>query len=294
VIGQPTNAWALVRRQHGVVSRRQLLGLGLTQKAIDHRLAVGRLHKLRAGVYAVGRPRLTQHGEWMAAVLSCAPNAALSHGDAGGLWQITPIRRGPVHVSVTGSHPRCGRGILVHRRRELVATQHQGIPVTSPVHTLVDLAAYIERVELEAAVNEADKLDLVTPEELRAALDDIGRRPGLAALRELLDRQTFTLTDSELERRFLPIAREAGLPPPQTGRWLNGYKVDFYWPELGLVVETDGLRYHRTPTQQARDLRRDHAHTAAGLNRLRFTHADVRYERDYVRATLARVTRMRG
>jgi very-short-patch-repair endonuclease len=273
------------------VSRRQLLSLGLTQRAIDHRLAAGRLHKVRAGVYAVGRPWLTQHGQWMAAVLSCAPNAALSHIDAGALWQITPVRRGPVHVSVEAGHPRGGRGIVVHRRRRLAVTHHMGIPVTSLVRTLVDLAACIDRIDMEAAVNEADKLDLVTPEQLRSALGDAGRRHGLAALREVLDRQTFTLTDSELERRFLPIAREAGLPPPQTGRWLNGYKVDFYWPQLGLVVETDGLRYHRTPAQQARDILRDHAHTAAGLKRLRFTYADVRYEPEYVRATLARVAR---
>src|SRR5205814_5987973 len=126
---------------------------------------------------------------------------------------------------------------------------------------------------LEAAVNEADKLDLITPERLRQALEAIARRPGLAALRRLLDRDTFVLTDSELERRFLPIARAAGLPKPLTRVHLNGFKVDFYWPEFDLVVETDGLRYHRTPAQQARDTLRDQAHAAAGLTRLRFTHA---------------------
>ena len=80
-----------------------------------------------------------------------------------------------------------------------------------------------------------------------------------------------------------------GLPLPQTGSYVNGYKVDFYWPDLGLVVETDGLRYHRTPTQQARDRQRDQAHAAAGLTTLRFTHAQVRFEPEYVRKTLAAV-----
>ena len=70
-------------------------------------------------------------------------------------------------------------------------------------------------------------------------------------LRELLDRSNFSLTDSELERRFLPLAHSAGLPPPQTRRRVNGFRVDFFWPELGLVVETDGLTYHRTPVAQA-------------------------------------------
>jgi very-short-patch-repair endonuclease len=110
-------------------------------------------------------------------------------------------------------------------------------------------------------------------------------------LREVLDRRTFTLTDSELERRFLPIARSDGLPPPRTGHYLNGFKVDFFWPELGLVVETDGLRYHRTPAQQSRDRLRDQAHTAAGLTPLRFTHAQVRFEPRHVRATLEAAAR---
>jgi very-short-patch-repair endonuclease len=72
---------------------------------------------------------------------------------------------------------------------------------------------------------------------------------------------------------------------------VNGFRVDFYWPELGLVVETDGLTYHRTPAQQAEDRRRDQAHTAAGLTVLRFTHAQVRYEPGYVEQVLRAVAR---
>jgi very-short-patch-repair endonuclease len=71
---------------------------------------------------------------------------------------------------------------------------------------------------------------------------------------------------------------------------VNGFRVDS-WPELGLVVETDGLRYHRTPAQQARDRLRDQAHTAAGLTPLRFTRAHVRFDEGYVGATLVRVAR---
>ncbi len=68
-------------------------------------------------------------------------------------------------------------------------------------------------------------------------------------------------------------------------------RTDFYWPDLGLVVETDGLRYHRTPAQQAKDRRRDQAHTAAGLTPLRFTHGQIAFEPAYVRATLEEVAR---
>ncbi len=89
---------------------------------------------------------------------------------------------------------------------------------------------------------------------------------------------------------FLRLVREARLPLPQTGVRLNGFRVDFFWPDLGLVVETDGLRYHRTPFQQTRDRRRDQAHTAAGATTLRLTHAQVRYEPAEVKALLRRVT----
>src|SRR5438874_498259 len=117
-----------------------------------------------------------------------------------------------------------------------------------------------------------------------------GRR-GIRTLREVLDKHTFRLTRSELERLFLAIVRTAGLPIPLTQQILNGFKVDFYWPELGLVVETDGLRYHRTPAAQARDRLRDQTHAAAGLTPLRFTHAQIRWEPGHVEWTLASVAR---
>jgi len=189
-------------------------------------------------------------------------------------------------VSVPREVLRRHAGIVVHRRAAFEVTTHDGIPVTTPVCTLIDVAATLSRESLEAAVNEADSLDLVNPEQLRAALEGIGPRPGLAALRRMLDRLTFVLTDSGLERLFLPLARAAGLSRPQTGVWVNGFKVDFYWPDLGLVVETDSLRYHRTPARQARDRLRDQVHTAAGLTPLRFTHAQIRFERAHVTRTL--------
>jgi very-short-patch-repair endonuclease len=286
--------WELVHRQHGVVTRSQLLKLGYRPDAIKHRIAVGRLHRVRHGVYAVGRPRLSQHGHWLAVVLSCGPEAVLSHDSAAALWGIRSVSSERVEVSVPIHVTRRRAGIVVHRRAALDPsdlTRHDGIPVTSAVCTLIDIATQLEQAPLEAAINEADKLELTDPERLRSALNEASRRPGIRALRELLDRRTFTLTDSELERRFLRLVREARLPIPMTGRYVSGFKVDFHWPDLGLVVETDGLRYHRTPAQQARDRLRDHAHASAGLTPLRFTHAQVRFEPDQVRATLAAVVR---
>jgi very-short-patch-repair endonuclease len=283
--------WALVGRQHDVVARGQLIGLGLTPAAIEHRLRSGRLHRVRRGVYSVGTPTLTGHGRWMAAVLACGDGSVLSHGSAAALWRIGRERRGLVEVSVLGTVPRRRKGLLVHRRTRLKAPDigvHEGVPVTSPVQSLIDLAAQLGRRATERAVNEADIRELVDPPTLRAALDRHPGEPGVDILRTLLDRRTFRFTRTELERWFIPLAAEAGLPVPLTAQWVNGFEVDFYWPGLGLVVETDGLRYHRTPAEQARDRVRDQTHTAAGLSQLRFTHEQIRYEPDYVRSILRR------
>jgi very-short-patch-repair endonuclease len=287
------SVWALARSQHGVVTRGQLLELGFGPQSIKHRVAKGRLHPIWLGIYAVGRPQLSLHGRWMGAVLCCGAGAVLSHASAAALWEIRSTRRREIEVSVPVGVRRRRAGIVVHRRVALGAsekTQRHGIPVTTPIATLIDLAARLHSNQLEAAINEADKHDLTNPETLRAALDDVvAPRPGTANLRRTLDRRTFTLTDSELERRFLPIVQSSGLPEPQTGRHLNGFKVDFHWPALKLVVETDGLRYHRRPAQQARDRLRDQTHAAAGLTTLRFTHAQVRFDPRHVEATLAAV-----
>jgi very-short-patch-repair endonuclease len=167
----------------------------------------------------------------------------------------------------------------------------ESIPVTKPARTLVDLAAMVGRREIERMVNEADRLDLVSPEDLRSSLGRYRGERGVARLRTALDRHTFRLTDSELERRFLPLVRRIGLPLPVTGQRLSGFKADFFWPDLRLVVETDGLRYHRTPAEQAHDRARDQAFTAAGLTPLRFTHSQIHYERDRVAETLLTVAR---
>jgi hypothetical protein len=196
-------------------------------------------------VYAVGRPELSQFGHWMAAVLCCGAEAALSHESAAALWQIRRWRVREIEVSVRAPRDPRPPGIRVYQRTILGVDDIvlcSNIPATSPICTLVDLATRLSAQQLEAAVNEADKLDLVDPETLRSALDERSGQPGVAKLRALLDRHTFRLMDSELERRFLRMARKAGLPPPLTQQYVNGFKVDFFWPDLGLVVETDGLR----------------------------------------------------
>ncbi len=281
--------WALVRRQHGAIARRQLLELGLSPRRIERRIASGRLHPVWRGVYAVGRPLLDKHGSWMAAVLACGPDAVLSHSSAAALWGFGVEQGGLIDISVPAGRRSRLQGIRAHRRTETVLDDvlvHAGIPLTSPVRTLIDQATRLRPMQLERAVNEADKLDRVRADALHGLLDNYRGQPGVAPLRKLLDPLTFRLSDSELEQLMRPVARAAGLPTPETKVWVDGYEVDFFWPELGIVVETDGLKYHRTASQQKRGLERDQAHLAAGMWPLRFSHWQVKHEPAHVRQIL--------
>lgn len=277
-----------------MVARGQLLGLGFSEEAIEHRLAKGKLHPAGRGVYAVGWPRLDRKRRWMAAVLACGEGAALSHRSAAALWEIGVERQDEIEISVRRRCEHRREGIRARSRPSLPAeeiAQRDGIPVTALARTLLDLATVLDPRPLERAVNEADKRNLIDPEELRDALVAFSGESGVRALRKLLDRHTFRLSDSDLELLFRPIADAAGLAPPQTKAWVNGFEVDFFWPDLGLVVETDGQRYHRTASSQTRDRVRDQVHTAAGLTTLRFTHWQVKHERSHVRTVLERTAR---
>jgi very-short-patch-repair endonuclease len=277
-----------------VIARHQLLALGFTRNGISHRRKTGRLHLLTRGVYSVGRTGLSQEGRWMAALLACGAGAVLSHRSAGAHYGIADERPGAIEVSIRGSSEPRRDGLRVRSRPSLPSREVgtlRGIPITSPVRTMLDLARVLGPRGLERAVNEADKRDVVDAEALRDALDDHVGEPGVRPLRRLLDRDTFVLSDEELEVLFRPLALKAGLPLPETKQIVNGFEVDFYWPDLKLVVETDGLRYHRTPAAQARDALRDQTHTAAGYARLRFTHHQIKYEPRHVLDILTRIRR---
>ncbi|MDX6626449.1 MAG: hypothetical protein QOE56_1438 [Solirubrobacterales bacterium] len=250
----------------------------------------------------------------MAALLACGDGAALSHRSAAALFGIGEERElepggggkelgrsteertlepggGLIEITVRrrGEHHRPGIKV---RARPSLPNQDVGtftaIPVTSPVRTFLDLATELPANRLERAINEADKHDLIDPDALRKALGSRAGEPGVRPLRRVLDKHTFRLSDDELEVLFRPLAAAAGLPTPLTKQIVDRFEVDFYWPELGLVVETDGWRYHRTPSAQTRDALRFQAHTAAGRTPLRFSHWQVKYDPAHVKDILTR------
>lgn len=255
-----------------MITHAQLTALGYTVDAIKHRMRTGRLFQVHRGVYVVGRKELTQRGRWIAAVLACGDRAALSHDSAAAFWRLAKEPEGDVRVTVLGEG-RSRDGIEVHRRQALTATTKNGIRVTTPAQTLIDVAPAWPTNDLEQAIGDAILRGLVTLRALRTAATKAGR-PG-AALRSVIARLTFRVTQSELEREFLRLVQKAGLPLPDTQTRFGRHRVDFHWPELALVVETDGAQFHATAIQQTEDRKRDQAHIRAGRIPLRLTHWQV-------------------
>jgi very-short-patch-repair endonuclease len=258
---------ALAGRQHGVVGRAQLLAAGGEPTAIKRRVQAGRLHLLYRGVYAVGHPALTQSGRWMAATL--ATGGVLSHRSAGALWC---IRRWQGRIDVTTRWARRAQsGLLLHRA--VLApdeiTVRDGIPVTTPARTLLDLAGVLQRHQLQQAINEAEILRLQGPHQLSSRYPT---KRGTRALRALAPP---THTKRDLEARFHTFLDDRRFPPPQTNTLIEGKEVDVAWPEPRLIIELDSWEYHRTRQAFEDDRQRDRHLAARGWRVIRVTWRDL-------------------
>jgi very-short-patch-repair endonuclease len=270
----------LAGRQHGVVARRQLLTLGLHGNAIDRRLEAGRLHRVHAGVYAVGHPLLSHYGRWMAAVLACGPGAALGYASAAALWD---LRRGvPAVIDVVVPTPggRARSGLRIHRHPGLSTTDvttKRGIPVTTPARTILDYAGVATDRELKYALDQAEIQELTDYPALDAIARAHPRHRGSTRLRQTLKRHEAgtAMTRSELESAFLALCERHGLPRPLVNQPLAGLTVDFVFAAQRVVVETDGWTWHRGRAAFERDRERDAVLAAAGYTTLRFTDRQI-------------------
>jgi very-short-patch-repair endonuclease len=278
--------------QHGVVSRAQLRALGLSDSAIARRVSAGRLHRVHAGVYAVGHPLLSTKGRWLAAVLACGPDAALSHASAAALWGLRRSDAVIIDVTVPRTGARSRPGLRIHRPRVLAREEtitEDGIAVTTPARTLLDLAATLRERELHRALDQAEIRELTDYPALAAMAHAHAGHRGAAKLARAL-REHYagtTLTRSELEELFLALCREHGLPRPAVNAHVGTLEVDFLFPRERLVVETDGWRFHGHRAAFERDRRRDAQLTRAGYRTLRFTHRQIVTEPQAVAATVA-------
>jgi very-short-patch-repair endonuclease len=278
----------IAERQHGMVTTPQLLDTGLSEGAIRRRVVAGWLTRRHTGVYQLGVFGGPFGIEW-AALLACGPKAVISHLTAAGLWRLIEHAIG-IDVTVPGAGSRERDGIRFHRA-SLTADDivtRDGLRVTTPARTLLDLASSMPERTLDRLVEEAQVQRLVTRDELLHAVANGAGRPGVRKLAAIVGSPGEpAFTRSEAERLLLELVRAAGLPSPHTNTRVAGYEVDAHWPLHKLVVEVDGWTYHRSRQAFERDRARDARLLLAGYRVLRITWRQLTRERDKVIAMLA-------
>jgi very-short-patch-repair endonuclease len=245
----------LAGRQHGVVSREQLLGLGLGEDAIDRMIRAGRLIRLHRSVYAVGHRGRSRRTAWMAAVLAGGERAVLGHRPAGALWGICRSEGRPEVIVPAQRRPR--RSIIFHRG-ELPSderTVRDGIPVTTVPRTILDLATVLDVRGIEKAINEAEIKCLWDELSLHDLLHRYPRRRGNKNIRAALAkrREGPTPTKSDLEELLIRFADRGGFPRPETNVVIEGIEVDRVWRRQRVIIEVDGWETHKTRAAFERD-----------------------------------------
>lgn len=279
---------ALAKRQRGYVLRGQLLKLGLGAQAIKYRVRIGRLIPVYAGIYAVGHVPREPTDRAYAALLACGPKAVLSHGTAATLYGI--YRRWDVPFEVTVPAKRARRGIRAHRaalaRGDI--RMEQGLRVTSPARTLLDMAPRLTDKQLGRAFDRLRLSHGLTQEALRALLERFPRHPGAQRLMPLAGIRRGA-TRSRLELNFHDFCIEWGLPEPLLNEKVNGREVDAYFPEHRLIVEVDGYDVHSGPVSFEGDRDRDASNLALDLPTVRVTEQRIDNEPEREAARLLRI-----
>jgi predicted transcriptional regulator of viral defense system len=263
---------ALARKQHGYVTRRQLLDLGLGRRAIRYRVEVGRLIAVYAGVYAVGHIPLGQEARAHAAVLACGDGTVLSHQSAAALWKY--VKDWPTRIEVTAPTDRHRRGITAHRTKTLTRrdiARQLGVPITSPARTVFDMAPrYKTDAALRRFVNDARLTYTLHLSSLAELLARHPRQPATKRLMQFVDKPT-GMTRSELEDLFVDFARRYGLPQPTINKRKRRREPDILFPEEGVIVEIDSWKFHGDRGSFERDRDRDADNLADGLLTVRVT-----------------------
>lgn len=282
----------LANRQGGIVSRRQLLEIGMSPAAVDHALATGRMHPIFRGAFSLGHAHLERNSELRTATLVCGAGSVVSHGTAAhllGFWEhpppqidvIAPVEAGRKHSGIRRRHVP-----LPDSRDRWV---HDGVPCTSPSRTIVDCAGGCRGASGESRLRRLIELSAVAGHlnvpEIKAVLAKGPRRRGSPLLRLILeewrDHRPSTRLRSRMEAKMLPLLVRYGLPPAECNVWVTAgakrYEVDFLWRRWRLVVETDSAKYHDNPEARRRDDDRNQALPAAGYRLLRLRWNDLEY-----------------
>ncbi len=260
-------------RQRGLVTRSQLRSVAVSSSSIGHALSSGLLIPMHRGVYSLvpveALPSLArEHG----ALLACGGKAVLSHASAAGLWGWRLLPDDRVELTLIGGDAGRGRaGLVVHRARSIDRADlrgFHGLPVTAPARTFLDVAPGLNERDLERGFDEALARRVMRLSEVQAMLERHPGRPGVARLRALVgDDRARTMTRSEAEERFFALTRRAELPRPAVNARLHGFEVDFLWHHERVVVEIDGMAYHKLTRGARARSRTRRAATGGGVPR---------------------------
>jgi hypothetical protein len=281
----------MATRSHGVVTRVALLDAGVTVSELKHRVRVGALLREFPGVYRVGHRAPSVEARYLAGVWACGVGAVLCDNAAAHLLVLirgqapAPEVMAPKQRSVNGVQTRWSRHI---DPRDV--TTYRGIPITTVPRTLVDLAATLSFDALSRACHEAEVIYRTAPRHIEAVLERRPNAPGAHDLRRIIHGDAH-ITLSKLEKRFLALLTEAGLPLPQTNRPAGARRVDCRWPDLRLTVELDSYTYHRSRYAWEQDRRREREAHARGDDHRRYTWGDVFEEPGAVLVELASLLR---
>jgi very-short-patch-repair endonuclease len=282
----------IAARQHSLVTRRQALDLGFTAQAIRTKTVKGLWIAVRRGLYDVGGSPPTWEQRVMTEVLSGGLGAAASHLCAAYLHRVSSVRPEVMDVTVPhGRHPASVKGRRVHRSRVLPrsdVTTLFGIPVTRMPRTLVDAASILSEYRLESILDAALVTGRTSIPAMRRYVANHANKPQIDVLKKLLDDREHGVPESELERAFERIMRDARLPMPERQRQIRKYRVDYLYEGERIAIEVDGSATRSTKAELQRDRRRQNEIVLQQLVILRFTWDDVTKDAAYVVAVIKR------
>jgi hypothetical protein len=280
----------LAARQYGIVTRDQLAELGYTDRMVDHALQTGRLQAWHRNVFAVGHGGLSPHGLCMAAVMFRGEGALISYQSAVWLWGLERRLEIPVNVSVRWrGHSQDAIG-LHHcpalRGEDLSKTE--GLPVTAVPRTLLDYASTAKQYRLEAAIDRADRLDLLDPGAIDRITEEVRGHRGRRRLQDAIGIYRETgFTRSGGEKRMLAALADAGIPRPAVNIFIEGYELDFYWEREHFAVELDSWEHHRGRRSFEEDRKRQEELAMADIEIIRITGTRLKHEPSRVAIRIA-------
>jgi hypothetical protein len=273
---------------HGVFATGHASLLGFTERQIMHRKSTGRWQPAFLGAYHLAGAPPSWKGDLLAACWAGGFRAVASHRSAAALWGLAGGRRSIQEITCPRWRRARHDGLVVHESKafdSVDATVIEGIPLTTPERTLLDLGAVCHESVVEIALDAAEKRELVTVNSVRATLTRLGRsgRNGVGTLRRLLDARSPDRkpTESEMETMLLQLLRRTGFPEPVTqyeirraGQFVA--RVDAAYPQWHVAIEYDSYEYHAGRKAHERDNSRRNKIAAAGWLPVTATAEDLR------------------